>query len=96
MLPEHIKLLREWQADDTYIVKPELNESDLEEMQEQLNSALLRGCLTLIKIWDDGEIKNYTGTVERIDTHNQLVVLQDPFELERIPANKIISVQHMD
>lgn len=96
MLPEHAGLLREWQAEDDYIKRPELTEFDLQDIQEQLESAMMRKCMTQIRTWKDGEVTGYLGTVEEIDVRNQLIMLQDPFEIERIPAAQIIAIQHMD
>ena len=96
MLPEHIARLREWQAEDDYIKRPELTEWDLEEIQEQLESAMMRKCMTQIKTWDAGKINSYIGTIEEIDLHNRIIKLQDPFEIERISAAGIVYVQHMD
>lgn len=42
MLPEHIYLLREWQKEDDYIPKPDLTDFDLQDNQEQLESAMIR------------------------------------------------------
>lgn len=96
MLPEHISLLREWQKEDDYVNKPELTDIDLQDIQEQLESAMLRKCMTQIRTWQDGKVTDYLGTVEEIDVRNQLIMLQDPFEIERIPAVDIIFIQHVD
>lgn len=96
MLPEHIGLLREWQKEDDYIKRPELTEWDMKDIQEQLESAMLRKCMTQVRTWKDGKVTGYLGTVEEIDLCNQLITLQDPFEIERIPAVDIIAVQHVD
>ena len=96
MLPEHISLLREWQKEDDYVMQPELTDFDLQDIQEQLESAMLRKCMTQIRTWKDGKVTGYLGTVEEIDVRNQLIKLQDPFEIERIPAVDIIAVQQVD
>ncbi len=96
MLPEHVGLLREWQAEDDYLKRPELTDRDMQDIQEQLANAIRRKCQTLVRTWQDGKITNYHGTIEEIDIHNQVIKLQDPFEIERIPAANIIFVQHFD
>lgn len=50
MLPEHISLLREWQAEDDYVKRPELSEWDLENIQEELERGLKMKCQTLVEI----------------------------------------------
>lgn len=96
MLPEHVGLLREWQKEDDYVMQPELSDFDLQDIQEQLESAMMRKCMTQVRTWKDGKVTGYLGTVEEIDLHNQLILLQDPFEIERIPATDIIAIEHMD
>lgn len=96
MLPERIAMLRDWHAEDDKTPRPELNEFDLEEIHQQLQSALLKKCMTQIRIWQDDKITGYIGTVEDIDIHNRLVLLEDPYSTERIPADLIIAVQHLD
>ncbi|WP_432355345.1 YolD-like family protein [Sporosarcina sp. A2] len=96
MLPEHIARLREWQAEDNYLKRPDLTDWDIEDIQEQLSVAIRRKCQTLVRTWREGKITNYHGTIEEIDIHNQIIELQDPFEKERISAADIIFVQHID
>lgn len=93
MLPEHVGLLREWQAEDDYVKRPELAEWDLETMQEELDRALKMKCQTLVETWHDGKVTSYLGTIESIDLHTRRVMLQDPFDLERIKFEDIVSVQ---
>ncbi len=96
MLPEHISLLREWQKEDDYMPKPELTDFDLQDIQEQLESAMMRKCMTQVRTWKDGKVTGYLGIVEEIDVRNQFIKLQDPFDIERISAVDIIAVQHVD
>ncbi len=96
MLPKHIAKLREWQAEDDKAPQPVLSEFDPKEIQTQLESARMKRCMTQVSIWQDDRITSYIGTIEDIDIHNRLVVLEDPFSTERIPADLIIAVQHLD
>lgn len=93
MLPDHISLLREWEADDEFLKRPDLSEWDLENIQEELERGLKMKCQTLVKVWDDGKIKSYFGTIESIELHNRCIMLQDPFDMERIKFEDIMSVQ---
>lgn len=93
MLPEHVGLLREWQAEDDYVERPELSEWDLESIQEELERGLKMKCQTLVETWHDGKITGYLGTIESVDLHTRRVMLQDPFDLERIKFEDIVSVR---
>ncbi len=96
MLPEHIAKLREWQAEDEKVPQPVLSEFDLKEIQNQLESARMKKCMTQIRIWQEHKIIGYIGTVEEIDIHNRIIILEDPYNTERIPADLIIAVQHLE
>ncbi|GKV70305.1 hypothetical protein NCCP2716_28030 [Sporosarcina sp. NCCP-2716] len=96
MLPEHIAMLRDWHAEDGRVPQPILTDFELEEIQLQLESAKLRRCIAQVSIWSDDKISSYIGTIEEIDIRNRLIVLEDPFCIERIPADLIIAVQHLD
>lgn len=93
MLPEHISLLREWQAEDDFVQRPELTEWDLENIQEELERGLKMKSQTLVETWRDGKVTKYQGTIESIDLHNRRIMLQDPFDVERIKFEDIVSVQ---
>lgn len=97
MLTEHLQLLREWQKEDTLTKRPELSDWDLEGIHESLMSAKQRQCQTFIKTWKAGTTSTFHGTIEHLDIQKKLVLLEDPFsKIERIPADEIILVQHMD
>lgn len=93
MLPEHVTMLRDWQKEDDYTNRPELSEWDLESMQEELERAMRMKSQTEVDTWYDGKITGYLGTIESIDLHNRLITLQDPFDLERIKLEDIVSMQ---
>ena len=96
MLPEHIARLREWQSEDDYMKRPDLTDWDMQDIQEQLEVAMRMKCQAMVRTWRDGRVTNYHGTIEEIDLHNRIIKLQDPFEIESIPADNIIFVQHLN
>ena len=51
MLPEHVKLLREWQAEDKKIAKPKLDDWQLEEMNKQLQYAYEQNLSIILNFW---------------------------------------------
>ncbi|MCG3089114.1 YolD-like family protein [Sporosarcina cyprini] len=96
MLPEHIAQLRDWQAEDDHVERPELTEWDLVALQEELELAFKRKCQARIQTWNDGRIIPHRGIVEKIDLHKQAIILADPFGDFKISIDDIISVQSVD
>lgn len=96
MLPEHVVKIKEWVAEDDYTERPDLDDWELQQIQEEIEVAYKSKCQTLIKTWVDGKIIHYQGTIKEIDLHLRIIMLQDPFGIERIPVEKIISVQSLN
>ena len=92
MLPEHIIELRNWMDKEHYEERPELNEWDLQSIQEEIEVAYSRKCQTLVRTWKDGKIMTRGGIIEGIDLRTMIVMLDNPFGMERIPVSDIIDV----
>lgn len=96
MLPEHLERLREWQAEDHYISRPELDQFDWDEIQQTLETAHLRQSETEIQTWHDGEITHHQGKIKEINVHNKIVMLEDPFGVDRINVVDIVKADCLD
>ena len=48
MLTEHIKLLREWYDEDNFVLEPQLDEFDFEELAHQIQTAVQMHSMVLI------------------------------------------------
>lgn len=66
MLPEHVKLLREWKAEDDYVKMPELDEWALQEMADQLQIAYRTGAYIELVYWRNGEVLKERGIVQSL------------------------------
>lgn len=71
MLPEHVKLLREWKAEDEKTKKPEISEWQLEEMNLRLERAISEKLPVIIKIWHNHQIKMISGKISRFQPSTQ-------------------------
>ncbi|MBE1556913.1 YolD-like family protein [Sporosarcina limicola] len=96
MLPEHLSELRKWGGEDDLVERPKLTEWDLQIIQEELDVALKRKSETLVRTWVNGRIIPYQGVIEGIDSSAECVMLQDPFEIERLYVSDIVSVHCVD
>ncbi len=77
MLPEHVKLLREWQAQDQYVTKPQLDEWALQELSVQLQTAYNNKIELELNIWEEKRLFKATGTIEKLNINNETLYLED-------------------
>lgn len=77
MLPEHVKLLREWQERDNDVEKPELDEWALQELSEQLQIACRDHMQVELKIWEAAHIFTATGIISKLDDIKRMLYLED-------------------
>ena len=96
MLPEHVKLLREYNVELERDPRPDLNEWDLEAIHDCLHLAMLSKADTKIKLWSDGQFIYNRGTIESIDLTRRTLELQDPFYLFSLKLDEIVDVTIMD
>lgn len=77
MLPEHVKLLREWQQEDTYDVKPIVDEWTLHHINEQIQLAWERHCLIELTIWSPNGCDTVQHFIKKINLYEQYIELQN-------------------
>ncbi|MBG9448751.1 hypothetical protein ABE67_05345 [Cytobacillus firmus] len=89
MLPEHVKLLRDWAKEDTYEQKRELDEQKLEYMNEILSEAMeFQKNVTLTHY--RGRNYELIGSIHYWDDLGQKLHVVDRFgEIHRISINDI-------
>ncbi|MEV9640405.1 YolD-like family protein [Mammaliicoccus sciuri] len=92
-IPEHLELIREWYAEDDYVEKPELDQIDWDNIQETLEAAYKRKCETEVQTWKDGKINYHQGKIREINVQSKVVLIEDPFGIDRISVSEIINVQ---
>lgn len=69
MLPEHVKLLREWKEQDQYVAKPQLDEWALQELSEQLHTAYANKIEVELNIWEEKRLFKATGKIVKFNTN---------------------------
>lgn len=79
MLPEHVKMLRDWTEEDTHMVKPELDEQRLEEMNDMLYLALEEGSELLITYYEHKQHRLLIGHVHHYDQVTRKLHIVDKF-----------------
>lgn len=71
MLPEHVKLLRDWAKEDEFETKPELDDQQLEQMNEVICEAMAHGAELSITYFDQTHHLTVRGTIHYIDEIQQ-------------------------
>lgn len=81
MLPEHVKLLREWQAEDKIIAKPELDEWVLQEMSGQIQWAYEQQSALELTVWEVERLYKVQGKIARVDRQRSILQMWDGRQL---------------
>lgn len=92
MLPEHVKMLRDYHEEIKKVPRPDLNEFDYEAIQEQIELAMKRNVAIKIKRWKDGEFLYHRGTIQWIDLTRRIIELEDPFQFFEVKLDEIVDV----
>lgn len=92
MLPEHVKMLRDYHEEIKKVPFPDLNEFDYEAIQEQIELAMKRNVDIKIKRWKDGEFLYHRGTIQWIDLTRRIIELEDPFQFFEVKLDEIVDV----
>ncbi|WP_299090315.1 YolD-like family protein [uncultured Metabacillus sp.] len=86
MLPEHVKLLREYEKNLDKIKKPILDELQLEEINNTICEAMEYNKELVFTYYDNGDIKLYVGHIHYLDELKKEVRLigfhQDKFVIK--------------
>ncbi|WP_419962129.1 YolD-like family protein [Psychrobacillus sp. BM2] len=96
MLPEHVALLREYSIEIKREPKPDLNEWDLHAIEETIQCAIKRKSEILLKLWKNGVIELYGGTIESVDLKHRTLELDNPFGIKEYNLDEIVDVTIMD
>jgi hypothetical protein len=94
MLPEHVKMLRDWVKEDGYEQKREMDEQQLELMNETLAEAIEFDKLVTITHYRKRNYEIVIGKIHYWDELTQRIHVVDRFqEVHRIPMDTIADVR---
>lgn len=89
MLPEHVKLLKEYNKNLKKVEKPILDEQKYEEFNEIMARALNENLILTFTYYEKGEVKKLRGNIHSIDylkremkINDQLLKLENIIEIE--------------
>ena len=94
MLPEHVKLLRDWVKEDRYEQKREMDEQQLELMNEILSEAIEYDQYVTITHYQNQNYEIVIGKIHYWDELTQRLHVIDRFEeVHRIPMDAIADIR---
>ncbi|MDF1510839.1 YolD-like family protein [Robertmurraya sp. DFI.2.37] len=89
MLPEHKELLIKMDQDKKKVVKPILDEQELEQINIDIYNSLNYTMTIKATIWEDGYFKGIEGIVDKIDYVSKTLLIDTDKEILRIPICNI-------
>ncbi|MBS2969520.1 YolD-like family protein [Metabacillus sp. KIGAM252] len=73
MLPEHVKLLRQWKEEERYTAKPEMDEQQLEQFNEIICIAMENHHPLRFTVHEHEQLVPYTGYIHFFDQLEQAI-----------------------
>ncbi|KYG31979.1 YolD-like family protein [Alkalihalobacillus trypoxylicola] len=92
-LPEHKEALLKLKQTEQEVPKPELDEQAFEELGMTVLNALNHTLSVKVHYWDDGQLKEESGIIARVDEHNQSLILRDAHSTLQIKFSFLIHVE---
>lgn len=97
MLPEHVKMLREWAEEDTWMEQTQLDEQKLETLDETAAEAMELGKAILITYFEANRFVHLTGTIHYFDDmKKEFRVIDKSGNVRRVTLKNIDQIRMID
>ncbi|SPT98451.1 YolD-like protein [Lysinibacillus capsici] len=96
MLPEHLKLIKEWKREQFNDKKRELTEWELEEIEQTIQRAFKLQQLVRLTLWNNHKLHNEVGKVTATDTYKKELLLDTDLSIKRISFDEIQKASFVD
>src|SRR4051812_26443296 len=94
MLPEHVKLLKDWVKEDSFEDRKEMDEQQLDQMNEILFKAIEFDQFVTITYYQNRNYQIIIGKIHYLDETARRLHIVDRFaEVQRIPMADIVDVR---
>ena len=94
MLPEHVKMLRDWKVSQNYEQQKEVDEQLLEEMNRHLQQAIQEDENVQITYYKDHYHHNVKGKIGKINLHqNRLSIYEEQAGYMELLLSDIVDVK---
>lgn len=92
MLPEHVRMLKDWQEKNEKVEKPQLDNYELELISYEITRAYKMKSTIKLSYWREGIVKDDYGIISTIDNATKSLVLDDSFKTNRYTFDEIVAV----
>lgn len=97
MLPEHVKMLREWAEEETWTEQKQLDEKKLEILDETAAEAMEFGKHVQITYFDTNSYRELTGTIHYFDyLQKEFRMIDQSGHVRLVPLKKIQQIRMID
>ncbi|QGG53918.1 YolD-like family protein [Lysinibacillus pakistanensis] len=96
MLPEHLKLIKEWKREQFYDKKRDLTEWELEEIEQTIQRAFKLQKLVKLTLWDHNKFHDEIGRITGTDLYKKELLLDADLSIKRIQFEKIQKASLVD
>ena len=96
MLPEHVKMLRDWEKEEDCILPKEKTEWELEELQQTIQQAARTKIPLYLTLWHNQSWHSEIGMITAIDTTKRELLFETEFTVKRIQLSTIYAAKLMD
>lgn len=94
MLPEHVKMLRQWAEEDSWAEQKQLDEQKLEILNETAAEAMEFGKTVLITYFNLNQYKQIMGTLHYFDDlKKEFRIMDESGKVQRISLTSIDQIQ---
>ncbi|WAA13832.1 YolD-like family protein [Fervidibacillus halotolerans] len=94
MLPEHVKLLREWTKEDEWEKRSEPDGQMLEQMDQIVQRARMTGEVVTVRYYEDHRYERITGRIDSFDIVSKCLRMKD--ECNRIYCIPIAAIDRIE
>ncbi len=95
MLPEHVKLLRDWAKEDTHEKRKELDEQELDRLNEVVSEAMEFGKVVSVTHYVKHQHQLLSGRIHHYDSLEEKLHVVDCFEeVHYIPLASIMDIRY--
>lgn len=95
MLPEHVKLLKEYNEDLKKVEKPALDEQKYEEFNEVISRAAEEKITLEFTYYQKGKIKKLVGKINQMDSlKKEIHISSKAFNHQILELNDILEIEY--
>ncbi|GLC88922.1 YolD-like family protein [Lysinibacillus piscis] len=96
MLPEHVRMLHDWEQEECCVFPSEKMEWELEELQQMIQQTVGTGSILQFRWWENQSWQEAVGMITAIDRTTHELLLETSLTVKRISFSSIDVVQLVD